>query len=73
MPSVNDATAAYAEFLDALDRVAAGHGARPRGVSQLLVRRRRNDPRKELTPREREVLALMADGRYNVNIGYLSG
>lgn len=41
----------------------------PEVVSQLLVRLRRNDPRKELTPREWEVLALTAEGRSNVNIG----
>jgi DNA-binding NarL/FixJ family response regulator len=37
-------------------------------VSQLLVRRRRDDPLRELTPREQDVLALMAEGRSNTNI-----
>jgi DNA-binding NarL/FixJ family response regulator len=37
-------------------------------VAQLLVRRRRDDPLRELTPREREVLALMAEGRSNTAI-----
>ena len=40
----------------------------PEVVAQLLVRRRRDDPLHELTPREREVLALMAEGRSNANI-----
>ena len=37
----------------------------PRWSAQLLVRRRRDDPLRQLTPREREVLALMAEGRSN--------
>jgi DNA-binding NarL/FixJ family response regulator len=66
---LKDRVAAVAEFLDALDRVASGGMVLdPEVVSQLLVRRRRNDPLKDLTPREREVLALMAEGRSNVNI-----
>lgn len=66
---LKDRVAAVAEFLDALDLVASGGMVLdPEVVSQLLVRRRRNDPLKELTPREREVLALMAEGRSNVNI-----
>jgi DNA-binding NarL/FixJ family response regulator len=66
---LKDRVAAVAEFLDALERVASGGMVLdPEVVSQLLVRRRRNDPLKELTPREREVLALMAEGRSNVNI-----
>ena len=67
---LKDRVAAVAEFLDALARVASGGMVLdPEVVSQLLVRRRRNDPLQELTPREREVLALMAEGRSNVNIG----
>jgi len=67
---LKDRVAAVAEFLDALARVASGGMVLdPEVVSQLLVRRRRDDPLKELTPREREVLALMAEGRSNVNIG----
>ncbi len=67
---LKDRVSAVAEFLDALDRVASGGMVLdPEVVSQLLVRRRRNDPLQELTPREREVLALMAEGRSNVNIG----
>jgi DNA-binding NarL/FixJ family response regulator len=67
---LKDRVAAVAEFLDALARVASGGMVLdPEVVSQLLVRRRRDDPLKKLTPREREVLALMAEGRSNINIG----
>jgi DNA-binding NarL/FixJ family response regulator len=66
---LKDRVAAVAEFLDALDRVASGGTVLdPEVVAQLLVRRRRDDPLKELTPREREVLALMAEGRSNLSI-----
>ena len=66
---LKDRVAAVAEFLDALDRVASGGTVLdPEVVAQLLVRRRRDDPLTELTPREREVLALMAEGRSNANI-----
>ena len=66
---LKDRVAAVAEFLDALDRVASGGTVLdPEVVAQLLVRRRRDDPLRELTPREREVLALMAEGRSNANI-----
>ena len=66
---LKDRVAAVTEFLDALDRVASGGLVLdPEVVAQLLVRRRRDDPLKELTPREREVLALMAEGRSNLNI-----
>ena len=51
-------------FLDALERVAAGGTVLdPEVIAQLIVRRR--DPVARLTPREREVLALMAEGRSN--------
>lgn len=50
-------------FLDALHRVAGGGTVMdPEVVSQLMVRRRADDPIRTLTPREREVLALMAEG-----------
>jgi DNA-binding NarL/FixJ family response regulator len=53
-------------FLDAVRRVADGGSALdPEVVSQLLGRKRRDDPLDELTPREREVLGLMAEGRSN--------
>ncbi|MFE6843519.1 response regulator [Streptomyces sp. NPDC057686] len=58
------------EFIDALKRVAAGGTALdPQVVSQLLLRRGGGiDPLERLTPREREVLALMAEGRSNAGI-----
>ncbi|MFF4387549.1 MULTISPECIES: response regulator transcription factor [unclassified Streptomyces] len=58
------------EFIDALRRVAAGGTALdPQVVAQLLLRRGGGpDPLGRLTPREREVLALMAEGRSNAGI-----
>ena len=57
------------EFLAAVRRVGAGGAALdPEVVAQLLGRRRRSDPLAALTPREREVLALMAEGRSNTAI-----
>ena len=57
------------EFVDALTRVAAGGTALdPEVVTQLLGASRRNDALTTLTPREREVLALMAEGRSNAAI-----
>ncbi|UVS79678.1 response regulator transcription factor [Actinokineospora sp. UTMC 2448] len=54
------------DFLDALHRVADGGTAMdPEVISQLLVSRRADDPLSTLTAREREVLALMAEGRDN--------
>ncbi|MQY30823.1 response regulator transcription factor [Nocardia aurantia] len=56
------------EFLEALERVAAGGTALdPEVVSELLVRRR-DSPLDSLTPRERQVLGLMAEGRDNSTI-----
>jgi len=64
---LKDRVADLAEFLDALDRVAAGGSALdPEVVSQLLARSRH--PLAVLTAREREVLALMAEGRSNAAI-----
>jgi DNA-binding NarL/FixJ family response regulator/class 3 adenylate cyclase len=54
------------EFASAVRRVAEGGSALdPAVVSQLVGRRRRDDPLEDLTPREREVLELMAEGRSN--------
>ena len=56
------------DFLDAVRRVAAGGTALdPEVVAQLLVRRRA-DPIDRLTPRELDVLRLMAEGRSNNGI-----
>ena len=56
-------------FLGAVERVARGELVLdPDVVSQVLQRGRRDDPLTELTPREREVLALMAEGRTNAGI-----
>jgi DNA-binding NarL/FixJ family response regulator len=54
------------EFADAVRRVGEGGSALdPEVVSRLVGRRRRDDPLADLTPREREVLELMAEGRSN--------
>ncbi|QUQ64323.1 LuxR C-terminal-related transcriptional regulator [Kutzneria sp. CA-103260] len=56
------------EFLEALDRVAAGGTALDPEVVTELLTRRRNSPLDSLTPREREVLELMAEGHDNTTI-----
>lgn len=56
------------EFLDALERVASGGTALDPEVVTELMSRRRDSPLDSLTPREREVLKLMAEGRDNTTI-----
>ncbi|MFE0102760.1 LuxR C-terminal-related transcriptional regulator [Streptomyces sp. NPDC059009] len=56
------------EFLDALERVADGGTALDPEVVTELLTRRKDDPLDSLTPREREVLQLMAEGRDNATI-----
>jgi DNA-binding NarL/FixJ family response regulator len=64
---LKDRVAELTEFLDALDRVAAnGSVLDPEVVAQLLARSRH--PLAGLTPRELDVLALMAEGRSNAAI-----
>jgi DNA-binding NarL/FixJ family response regulator len=57
------------EFMDSLQRIGAGGTVIDPGLVQTLVKARRgDDPLAELTTREREVLALMAEGRSNAGI-----
>src|ERR687894_1127933 len=66
---LKDRVADVDSFTDAVRRVAGGGSALdPEVVALLLGRRRREDPLEALTPREREVLGLMAEGRSNAAI-----
>lgn len=57
------------EFLDTLERIAKGGSVvDPAVVEELFAARRRDDPLADLTPREREVLSLVAEGRSNAGI-----
>ena len=63
---LKDRVADVGALTDAVRRVGAGGSALdPEVVSRMLGRRRSQDPLEELTPREREVLGLMAEGRSN--------
>ena len=57
------------DFLDALGRIVKGGSViDPALVQELVAARRVNDPLDEISPREREVLSLMAQGRSNAGI-----
>ncbi|GAB1817145.1 response regulator transcription factor [Herbidospora sp. RD11066] len=65
---LKDRVARVSEFVDALERVARGGTAMdPEVIAQLLIRRHAH-PIDTLTPREREVLSLMAEGHSNTDI-----
>jgi DNA-binding NarL/FixJ family response regulator len=67
---LKDRVADVNEVIDAVRRVAAGGSViDPEVVAQLVSRRRTRDPIQELSERERQVLALMAEGRSNQAIG----
>jgi DNA-binding NarL/FixJ family response regulator len=66
---LKDRVADVSDFLAAVRRVGDGGTALdPEVVAQLLARARRRDPLAQLTPRERDVLSLMAEGRSNAAI-----
>jgi DNA-binding NarL/FixJ family response regulator len=66
---LKDRVADVGALTDAVRRVGGGGSALdPEVVSQMLGRRRHDDPLEQLTPREREVLGLMAEGRSNAAI-----
>lgn len=66
---LKDRVSDVGQFVDAVRRVAAGGTAMdPEVISQLLTRPRVDEPLKQLTAREREVLGLMAEGRSNAAI-----
>jgi DNA-binding NarL/FixJ family response regulator len=66
---LKDRIADVETFLGAIDRVACGGTViDPEVIAQLLVRQQRDNPLDRLTPRETEVLALMAEGHTNASI-----
>jgi DNA-binding NarL/FixJ family response regulator len=67
---LKDRVAKLADLSDALERVVDGGTVLdPEVVSALFAHRRRRDPLSTLSPREREVLGLMAEGRTNTAVG----
>jgi DNA-binding NarL/FixJ family response regulator len=67
---LKDRVTDVAQFVETVDRIAEGGTAiDPEVVSQLIARSRRHEPLSDLSPREGEVLALMAEGRSNAAIG----
>jgi DNA-binding NarL/FixJ family response regulator len=66
---LKDRVSNVGQFVHAVRRVAAGGTAMdPEVIAQLLAKRSRSQPLGQLTPREREVLGLMAEGRSNAAI-----
>ena len=71
---LKDRIADLASFTDSIRRVAAGGSALdPEIVALMVGRRRARDPLQQLTPRERDVLALMAEGKSNLGIAETLG
>jgi DNA-binding NarL/FixJ family response regulator len=68
---LKDRVMEVADFLEAAEHVVGGGCVvDPALVQGLIAQHRRHDPLSELTPREREVLALMAEGRSNAGIAH---